>query len=336
MSILGKVQIGKESALTHGTPVVATKILPTIQKPLLPDSKPTPLKQDVGLNVEVTGVYTQGKLVEDTLVFDQMAFQLMPYLLSGLLKGGVTPAEQTPDQDDYLYDNTPALDNTDNTLDSYTLERGDTVQAVEQEYVMFKRLKMGGQVSQNAGPSPVKGEIDYFGRQNTNTSFTAGLLPLSQNLMNTKLTQIFIDSLWANAGVTEKTNLLRAWDLEIIGGAHPVFNGGNLETFNSHEQGPLGFMLALTIQRGAESEALRAAQGQFKVIRLQINGPVIGSGENQLCQYDLGGYIEDVIAMAEDDQGGKLDTLVLHGMSDGLPATAKLIVPKLITNIATL
>jgi hypothetical protein len=334
MAVLGKVQIGKENPASHGTPVAATKVLPTVQKPLLADSKPTPIKHDLGLNVDVTGVFTQGKLVEDTLVFDQMAFQLMPYILSALLKGGVTPAEQTTDQDDYLFDHTPALDGSDNTLDSYTVERGDSVQAVEQEYVMFKRLKLSGQVNQAGGESVVKGEVDYFGRQNTNTTFTTGLSPIGLNLMSAKLTQIFIDSLWADAGDTEKTNLLRAWDLEIIGGAHPVFNGGNLETFNSHEQGPISFMLALTVQRGADSEALRAAQGQFKVVRLQVNGPVIGTGENHMLQFDLGGYIEDVIAMAEEDQGGKLDTLVLHGMYDA--TGAKLIVPKVITNIATL
>jgi hypothetical protein len=334
MAYLGKVQIGKENPASHGTPVAATKVLPTVQKPLPEDSKPTPLKQDLGLNVDVTGNVIQGKLVEDTLVFDQLTFQLLPYIFAALLKGGVTPTEQTTDQDDYLFDHTPDLDGSDNSLDSYTLERGDSLQAVEEEYVMFKRAKLGGQVDQTGGASFVKGEADYFARQNTNTTFTPGLSALISNYMNAKLTQIFMDSTWANVGVTEKANVLKAWDVDVIGGATPDFSGGDEETFETHEQGPISFMLALTLKRGTLTEALRAAKGEYRVIRLQVNGPAIGTGENHMLQLDLGGYIEEVVAMAEENQGIKLDTLVLRGMPDA--TTQRMIEPKIITNIAAL
>jgi hypothetical protein len=334
MAILGKVQIGKENPAAHGTPVAATRVLRTVQKPLPEDSKPTSIKQDLGLNVDVTDNIIQGKLVEDSLVFDQLTFQMLPLIYSALLKGDVTPVEQTADQDDYLYDHTPELDGSDNDLDSFTLERGDSLQAVEEEYVMFKRFKMGGQVDQSGGASFVKGEVDYFARQNTNTTFTPDLTPLAEKYMSAKLTQIFIDSTWANVGVTEKTNFLKAWDVEIIGGANPDFSGGEEETFETHEQGPISHMLALTMKRGAATEVLRAAKGEYRVIRLQTNGPAIGSGENQMHQLDLGGYIEEVIAMSEENQGVKMDTLVLRGMPDKL--TGRMIEPKVITNVATL
>lgn len=334
MTVLGKVQIGKESPLAHGTPVAATKIWPMQQKPLPADSKPTAVQEDLGSRAGTTNVYTMGKLVEDTLTFNELPFQAMPYILSGLLKGGVTPEETTVDQDDWIWEHGPYMDGTDNELDSFTLERGDTVQAVEQEYVMFKRLKLSGVVDQSGAASPVKGELDYFARQNTNTVFTPNLSPFATNFMNSKLTQLWVDSLLENIGTTEMTNFLRAWDLEILGGAHPIFNGSTDETFNSHDQGDISFMLALTVQRGAASEALRAAQGQTKAMRLKVNGPRIGTGVYHMLDFELYGYIEDFVVMAEKSGGGKLDTFMFHGMRE--PLSGSMIYSSVTTNVASL
>jgi len=330
--MLSKMQIGKET--THGTAVPATKLIPVVQGPLPVDRKPTPLNYDLGLNVEVTNVVTQGILAEDTLSWDQGFFQILPYLLSGLLKGSVTPTEKTIGKGDYEWDHTPSLTN-DNALDSFTLERGDTQQAVEIEYTMFKRLKISGQVNQEGGESVVDIETDYFGRQHSNVLFTPSLSAMPITPMNAKLAKIFMDSSWAAAGTTELSGILRAFDLEIIGGAYPKFNGSDTEFFTAHDQGPMSAMLSLTLERGAATEALRAAIGNFRVARLKIVGPLIGvGGSPHTLTVDLGGYVEDVIAMAQNDRGGRLDTAVIHGMYDA--TGGKLIVPKVITSLASL
>ena len=332
--MLGKMQIGVESPAAHGTPVAATKLLPITQGALPVDRKPTPIPYDLGVNTEVTGSFVQGILAQDTLSWDQGFFQLLPYLFSGLLKGGVIPAEKSVGKGDWEYNFTPSL-TLDNTLDSFTLERGDSQQPVEIEYLMFKRLKISGQVNQEGGESTVKIEADYFGRQHTNAVFTAALAPMPTTIMNAKLATLFIDPTWLTVGTTEKAGILRAFDLEVLGGAYPKFNGANVETFTSHDQGPMSAMLALTLERGVDSEALRAAIGTFKVARLKIAGPLIGGGINpHSFTVDLGGYIEDVIAMAQTDRGGKLDTAVIHGQYD--PTGAKLIVPKVVTTLPTL
>ncbi len=331
--MLAKMQIGKESALAHGTPVAATKLLPITQGPIPVDRKPTPIAYDLGVNSEVNGAFMQGILAQDSLSWDQGFFQLLPILLSGLLKGGVVATEKTVGEGDYEWDHTPSF-TLDNALDSFTLERGDSQQGIEIEYAMFKRLKISGQTNQDGGESTVKVEADYFGRQHTNAVFTAALSPMEMTMMNAKLARIYIDPTWAAAGITEKAGILRAFDLEIIGGAYPKFNGGSSETFNEHGQGPISAMLALTLERGTDSEALRAAIGQYRVARLEITGPLIGAGEAHSFICDVGGYVEDVIPMAQNDRGGRLDTAVIHGQYD--VTGAKMIAPKVVTDLAAL
>lgn len=333
--VLGKIQIGKESALAQGTPVAATKILPIVQKSLPVDRKVTPIPYDIGVNAEVTGRMMQGRLVEDTLSWDQGFFQLFPILFSGAFKGGVTPAEQTPDQDDYLWSHEPSLTG-DKAPDSFTLERGDNVQVVKHAYCMFKRIKISGQVNQEGGESSVKVEADYFARENVNGSYTAGLSALAPTYMSAKLARVYLDPLWADVGDTELAGLLRSFDLELLSGLYPDFNGGSVETFGEHGQGPLSFLLNLTLKRGSTTEALRAAINEFRAARLTITGPVIGSGENHGVTFDLGGYIEDVVAMAQNDRskGANLDTLVLHGQYEAVGA--KLLVPSVVTDLATI
>jgi len=98
----------------------------------------------------------------------------------------------------------------------------------------------------------------------------------------------------------------------------------------------MSFMLTLTLKRGAVTEALRAATGEFRVCRLDFNGPVIGTGEAMLARFDLGGYIEDVVSMASVDRtkGANLDTVILHGMYDA--TGAKLFSPSVICNVASI
>ncbi|MHC1739726.1 MAG: hypothetical protein AB9897_01300 [Anaerolineaceae bacterium] len=334
--VLGKVQIGKEASNAQGTAVAATKLLPIAQKAIPVDRKVTPIDYDLGVNAEVTGNFIQGIKVEDTLSWDKGFFELLPFLLSGCVKGGITPTEQTPDKDDWQWEFDPSL-SLSNAQDSFTIERGDNIQAVKHAFSVFKSLKISGQVNQDGGESSVKVESDYFALENVNGSFTAGLSPLPMTFMSAKLATLAIDAAYADAGDTVMTNFLRSFDLTIAGGAFPMFNSSAKETFDEIGQGPLGFLLNLTVKRGTASEALRAAIGTSKVMRLSLNGPVIGgTGENCLAQFDLCGYIEDVIPMAQNDRSknANLDTIVLHGQYDA--TSGKLFVAKIIANLAAL
>jgi len=333
--ILGKMQIGKETA--HGTAVAATKMLFATQGPIPSDRKVTALSPDIGKNVETTGRMLQGVLAQDSLTFDQLYFGILPTLLSGLLKGGVTPVEQTVGEGDYLWDHTPGLGDTDdNTPNSFTLERGDNIQAVQIAHVMFKSLKLDWQVNQDGGESSVKASVDYFGKANVNHAFTAGLSVPTFIPLNGKLCQVYFDTLMADVGDTEISDFLRSGSLEISGGLVPDFNGGASEEFTSFHQGPISAMLTLTVKRGAASEAMRAAINETRACRLKFNGPQIGDGVNNMLQFDLFGYVDDVVPLAQTDRNksANLDTMVLHSIYD--PISGKVIVPQIITDIATL
>ncbi len=334
MPYLGKVQVGVETV--HGTAVAATKLLPIVQKSLPIDRKVTPIAYDLGVNADVTGSLVQGRLVEDTLSWDEGAFQLLPYLFAAGIKGpGTGPVEQTTDQGDYLWDGEPSL-TADNSLKSLTLQRGDNQQAYIHAYAMFKRIHLSGQIDQAGGASLVKIEADYFAKENATGVFTASLAALPLTYMSAKLTQIYLDTAWADLGETELENILRSFDLDILTGTYPDFNGGDAETFGAHDQGPISFMLSLTLKRGAITEALRAATGQMRFCRLDINGPAIGSGENHLARFDLAGVVEDVVPMASNDRqkSANLDTLVLQGQYD--PTSGKLLAPSVITDLVSL
>ena len=334
--VLGKIQIGKELATAQGTPVAATKILPISQKEIPADREVTPISYDVGVNADVTGRLMQGVLVKDTLSWDYAFFELFPYLLSGCLKGGVTATEQTTGKGDYLWTHTPSL-TASNAQDSFTIERGDNIQAVQHAFSMFKSIKISGQVNQEGGESSIKCSADYFALQNTNNPFTAALAPMNTTYMSAKLTTLAIDATFAAAGNTVMTNFLRSFDLTIVGGAFPTFHGSSQEMFDEVGQGPISFLLNLTVKRGAQSEALRAAIGAYKVMRLLINGPLIGVGaKNFSLSFDLGGYIEAIIPMKQTDRtkGANLDTLVLHGQYDA--TTNQILVAKASTGQQTL
>ena len=155
--------------------------------------------------------------------------------------------------------------------------------------------------------------------------------------MNAKLARLYIDPLFADVGDTEMTNFLRSFDIEIAFGTYPAFNGSANETFDVVGQDVIGFSASFTVVRGAASEALRAAIGENRAIRLAITGPKISStGKNHSLTLDMHGYIDSVVAMASNDRSksANLDTLVIHEKPD--PVSGKMIVPAISTNLAAI
>ena len=329
-STLRKIQYGKESA--HGTAVAATALLPVAVPPIKPDRIPTYPREDVGVLAEASRSYISGRLVRDTLKWDSAFFQLLPLLLSCGIKGDITPVEQTTDQDDYLWDHTPEMDGTSNEQESITLERGDDTFMVETEYTMFERLKFSGEINQEGGDSALRIEADYFGRQNTVATFTAGLTIPTLTPINSKLTKFYLDTTWAGVGGTEKTSTLRAFDVEIMTGLHPKFHGSGVEYFDVHGEGPIGVIASFTFEGNDNMSAIYAAHlsQALQVVRLKTEGPAIGTGDNHLLQLDVSGTWETIIPLASESNGNNLWTAVLHGFYD--PTGEKILGVNVITN----
>lgn len=328
-----KFQWGKETV--NGTAVAADTMLLADPKPLRPDRSPTLIRHAIGVRSNADSVETYQYLVRDSLRLGHAYFQILPMLLSCGLKGTITPTETTGGQADYLWTHTPAVTGS-NALDSITLEEGDDTQAYETEYVMFERLRISGQIAQDQGESPVVIEADYFGRQHTGTSFTGSLSLPSVNFMNAKLARFYLDTAWAGVGGTEKTGILRAFDIEILTGVHPKFLGSAAQYFTSHGQGDIEVMAAFTFERGAASDAIWDAMQakSLQVARLTITGPVIGTGTAHKLTLDIGGIWQDVIPMNQEDRGNNIDTALLHSKYDA--TGAKALAVTVTTNVAAI
>lgn len=310
-----KIQYGKETV--NGTAVAADTIWVGQVGAMVSDRQIAYPAEQFGVRAEAHRSVIGQYLVSDTLTSEHGTFQQLPFIFGGLLKGGVTPVEQTSNESDYLWTFLPSL-TASNSLDSFTIEKGDDVQAWEAEYCMFERLTLSGAVNQDNSASPVAIEAAFFGRQWTGAAFTAALsLPTCTPMVGI-LSQLYIDSTWAGLGGTEKTGVLRDFSIEILGGAHPKFHGGGNRYFNSHDQGIIGVTANFTLEGNSTADAIwdakQAQTAQF--VRFKLSGSQIGAGDNHSLVIDMSGTWEDVIPLGGEDRGNNLHTAVFHGFYD--------------------
>jgi len=332
-----KLQFGKESAAAHGTAVAADTLLAGAEiPPVNPDRTASFPVDNLGVRAAGSRVRLDQYLAQNTIRIPQCYFQALPAILSCGLKGGVTPAEQTASQNDMLWAHTPSMTAT-NAPDSLTLEAGDDDQAYEIEYLMFERIRLAGVIAQAGEESPVSLEADYFGRQVTPTAFTGSISVPNMTDIVAKLSRIYIDTTWAGKGTTEKTSLLRAWELELLTGLHPKFFGSGNRYFDTHGQGKIAVMLGLTFEGNATADAEfdKYRLGTKQAVRIQIDSGVqIGTGVNHKLTIDVWGAYQNVIALSGEDRGNNLHTAMFSGLYD--PTGAQIMDAQVITNVAAI
>jgi hypothetical protein len=329
-----KVQYGKET--TRGTAVAATKLMLGKVPAVGSDRKPVFPSEDVGINTPAVRSVIHQYLYQNTLSTEHGYFQQMPVLFGCGLKGGVTPTETTPSQLDYLWAQTPSLvSGVDNAQNAMTIELGDDTQAFEAEYAMIERIRISGNVAQGQDASPVSVEADFFARQLTPTTFTPAIALPAAEPMNAKLAQFYLDTTWAGVGGTEKTNILRAFDIEILTGLHPKFSGSGNKYFNEHGQGMISVTANFTLEGTTAADAIFDAQQAktFQVIRLKVTGSQLGTGTNHSLSIDIGGEWESVSPLSSEDRGDNLHSAVLVGRYDS--TGAKMLQVATVTNLAS-
>jgi len=320
--VFRKNQYGLE--VTKGTAVPATAMWPGVVR-LPADRKPVFPKYVTGTRGAAIISQVNQYLVDGLMLESPeggMVFEKLPLVFSIGLKGGVTAAEVTPAQGDYGWAFTPSL-TASNTPDAITLETGDDVEQYEVEYVMAKRIRLGGKIGQNEG---VTCEVECFGRQVSDSAFTAALTPGTLTPMTANLVKMWIDANWAALGTTQKTGLLREWNLEILTGYHFKFMADGQLYFSSHGEGVIDALLTMVYEGNTaadtEWDAFRAQTS--RAIRIKVEGPVIGTGTANSLTIDLFGRYEEIVPMAQESEGNSLHTAVFHAISDNL-ATPHLI-----------
>ena len=332
-----KLQWGLESV--RGTAVAADTMLLAAPMPITPD-RTAQFPQDMaGVKARsAQGPQIYEYLVRNTLSFDNdhpPYFQVLPMLFSCGLKGNVTPVEQNPAEGDYLWTFTPSL-TAANSPDTITLEAGDDIQAYEAEYCMFDRFRIAGEVAQDGIGSPVNIDADFFGRQWTTTTFTGALSLPTTELMAAKVTSFYLDTSWAGVGGTQKTGLLRSYDIEILTGLKMIFAGDANKYFNNYAEEYIDVMGSFVFEGNAAADAIYDSfqATDLQVLRLQIEGSQIGAGDNHSCILDISGAWIDVTPMGQEDRGNNLHTATFQGYYDN--TGAKLLQLTTTTDVASI
>lgn len=315
-----KMQWGKETTGANGTAVAGDTILMMgIHPPISPDRVPEFIEDDIGVRVKSTRSRVDQFLVRDTISFAHAYYQLFPILYSMSLKGAVTPVEQTSGEADWLWTHSPSL-TAGNTPDSGSLELGDDTEQFVREYMMIERIRIQGSIAQGAEASPQVVEIDYFARQDAviATGFATGITIPSTEEVNAKLTRFFLDTTWAGVGGTEKTGLVRSYDVEILTGLHPKFMGGVNKFFDVHGEGFIEVLATFIFEGNSDADAIFDAfkAESLAVIELNTSGGQIGAGDNHQQILQFGGKWESVIPLAERSEGNNLHQALLHGTYD--------------------
>lgn len=315
-SFFSIVQYGGEA--TRGTAVAADKIWAgQASFKLGTDTKPAFIEEQNNVRTMNRRVVPYQKLYRNNLVSSHTTFQQLLFPLSCGLKGSVTASEQTSAQSDYLWAFTPSL-TAANSPQAATIELGDDVQFWEAEYCMFDKINLSGSIDQEGGDAPVTGDFGFFGRQLSTTTKTAALALATGEVMNAKLSRLYLDTSWAGVGGTELSNLLRSWQIEILTGLHPDSTGSANKYFNAHKEGIISVMGTFTIEAGATANAILGYQqaGSLCVVRLAVNGSQIGTGTNHNLNIDIGGMIESVDPITSEDRGDNLATFAIRGTYD--------------------
>jgi hypothetical protein len=223
-----------------------------------------------------------------------------------------------------------------NTPKSITLEVGDDTQAYEIEYVMAQEYRLSCTIPQDEGESPVSMEVDYFGRQVTAAAFTAAIsIPTVEPVIG-KQSRFYLDATWANVGTTEKTGVLRAWDLTFRTGVHPQLHAGANKYFDTYGEGVFDWILQLTFTKNATADALfdlfMADPQALAVARLEVEGSQIGTGDNHKMSWDFSGHWEAHQPNASVDRDVSISTATLRPIYD--PTGAKHFAFNVITDVS--
>jgi len=332
---LSKIQWGLEA--TRGLAVAAdTILLAGEHPPILPDRVPTFIEDDAGVRAQsVRTPRIDQFLVQDSLNFDNGYFQLLPLLFSMGIKGNITPVEQSSGASDFKWTFTPSM-TASNTIDTGTLEVGDDTQAYEAAYMMISRIRLAGDINQEQGSSVLNIEVDYFARQWSPTTFTAALSIPTNESINAKLTRFFQDSTFANLGTTEKTGLLRSYDIEILTGNHPKFQGGINKFFDVHGEGKFEVMSNLVLEGNSDADAIydEYQVGTQTFLEFNVSGNQIGTGVNQNLTLGVGGYWENVTPLSENSNGNNLHAALHHGTFD--PTASQIFSLSTITDVSAI
>lgn len=217
------------------------------------------------------------------------------------------------------------------TLAGFTIERRETDGATPIDhaihYAMVRKLTLSG-----ADGELVRFAAEGFGRRVQTETLTAAITLPTPEYEPMALSKVFIDSTWANLGVTQVASQILGWSVEIISGAAPIWTVDarsdldyTLHVINSREVA-INARLVLLLGAQFSTEKTAAEAGTLRAVRLQFSGT--GSRDLQLdflAKHDRASLLE----LGEQD-GQRIVEMSLQESTDG----TNLLRATLINNVA--
>lgn len=322
---LRRVAIGKETA--RGTPVAATARLlgPGTLRDMAVQEQPEAEYGILDVNQEAPTEVEQGSELDfgpTELSYEQLIY----FLLAGV-RGGVAGSEQNGGQNDYKYTFTP-LAAADPEPTTYTLEGvhsdgASDVQALEADYCFVTEIG----ISASRGREHAQLSGKWVGRNATAVTPTPGLAIPNRTLVPANLWGVkFAAALADLPGAALITGGAVSFDWTLVTGLGPKFRLSESLEFIEHQFG-LGRLvtLTLTIDLSALLETERASffrTQAARAIRLQVDGPQIGAGDNHNITLDGLFHLIDSPDNPSDDEGQETVTLNYVGRYEAAGAKA--------------
>jgi len=301
LSGLRKIQIGEEAE--KGTAVAATAVL--LGKLSVEDKFTQHIPQEErGSLIKPYRSIKTGNEVGLSFEGDCTFEQLIYFLHMGVL-GNVTP---TGASDEKTWVFTPAK-SAAGTFDSFTLEYGDDIQAIETEYCMASKISLSGGMNE-----PVKLKVDMFGRQITNTTFTGALSPPSVETALGQKAKLYIDAEDGTVGTTEKSNTLISWTYDIVTGLYlKRYGDGNLYFSAYGEKGASATLKAtVAFNSGVNTERANADGATQRLMRVEIKGTTIDADPKEIDLDICGAYAPGSFKLLEERDGEDVVSFTLE------------------------
>lgn len=172
-----------------------------------------------------------------------------------------------------LWSFVPSLTSKNNQK-SYAVEYGDDTVVFRANYALVERLELPIALGQ-----PVSLRADMFARLPSTISFTTGISDPSVSEIVANKAKVYIDTTWSNLGNTQKASLMLGGTVRLTPGLAPIkYADGSLDFSSFVEQRRhLELELELAVSTDALEEYKKFTTGTRRAVRIQFDGPSVGS-----------------------------------------------------------
>jgi hypothetical protein len=319
---LRKIQLGQE--VTAGTPVAATALwrgMGTIKD----DREIIFPEEQVGIlggTLRSAMISQLGALSFDAVgaTFQQLAYPFnagVEKLVAGVADGAGS---------DYIY-TFDAPTTAQNTIQPFTIEGGDDVQAEEFDYGICQKITIAGE-----GQGLLTVASDWVGREVTDTTFTPAIsIPSVEDIIFNS-GKIFIDDSGGTVGTTQVSALLRAMSVSWTTGLIPWWAVDGSLDFNSHkfagDTEEIKVNMTYEHIAAAVTEKAKYRAKTIRLIQLLFEGSAFGTGgttySNHTFLLNLAGIYTDWDKIGEIDGNDvvEVEFTARYSVSDALKAQA--------------